>query len=68
MKEKLELDKYEMGIIINSLNLLRNNQIMEEKPTEPVDDLIMKIVKVYEISEKKNNLVKCLRKDSGRSI
>lgn len=65
MKDKIELDKYEMGIIINSLNLLRNNQIMEEKPTDPIDELIVKICNIY---EKKNNLVKCLRKDSGRSI
>ena len=64
MKEKLELDKYEVGIIINALNVLRNNQIVEEKPTDAIDELLMKL---FTINEKKNKLVKCLRIDnSGR--
>lgn len=48
MKEKMELDKYEIGIIINALNVLRNNQIAEEKPTDAIDDLLMKIFPIYE--------------------
>ena len=64
MKEKLELDKYEIGIIINALNVLRNNQIVEEKPTYAIDELLMKLFPIY---EKKNKHVKCLRIDnSGR--
>lgn len=64
MKEKLELDKYEIGIIINALNVLRNNQIVEEKPTDAIDELLMKLFPIY---EKKNKHVKCLRIDnSGR--
>lgn len=63
MKEKMELDKYEIGIIINALNVLRNNQIAEEKPTDAIDDLLMKIFPIY---EKKNKQVKCLRIDNGR--
>jgi|LSQX01.1.fsa_nt_gb 3-deoxy-D-manno-octulosonic acid (KDO) 8-phosphate synthase len=42
--KKVELDEYEQGIIINALNLLRNKQIREKGPTDPVDDLIMKII------------------------
>ena len=41
---KLELDEYEQGILINALNLLRNQQIRENRPTDPIDDLIMKII------------------------
>ena len=64
MKEKLELDKYEVGIIINALNVLRNNQLVEEKPTDAIDELLMKLFPIY---KKKNKLVKCLRIDnSGR--
>ena len=48
MKEKLELDKYEVGIIINALNVLRNNQIVEEKPTDAIDELLMKLFPIYE--------------------
>ena len=42
--KKLEIDEYEQGILINALNLLRNQQIRERRPTEPVDELIMKII------------------------
>jgi len=63
MKEKMELDKYEIGIIINALNVLRNNKIAEEKPTDAIDDLLMKLFPIY---EKKNKHVKCLRIDNGR--
>ncbi len=41
---KLEIDEYEQGILINALNLLRNKQIIECRPTDPIDDLIMKII------------------------
>ena len=41
---KLEIDEYEQGILINALNLLRNQQIREKRPTEPVDELLVKII------------------------
>ena len=41
---KLEIDEYEQGILINALNLLRNQQIRDRRPTDPIDELIMKIV------------------------
>ena len=40
MKEEikvLELDKYELGILINALNEFRNKMIKEGKDTEYVD-------------------------------
>ena len=42
--QRLELDEYEQGILINALNLLRNQQIREKRPTEPVDELLVKII------------------------
>ena len=42
--KKLDIDEYEQGILINALNLLRNQQIREKRPTDPIDDLIMKII------------------------
>ena len=42
--KKLEIDEYEQGILINALNLLRNQQIRERRPTDPVDELIIKII------------------------
>ena len=41
---KIEIDEYEQGILINALNLLRNQQIRESRPTDPIDELIMKII------------------------
>ena len=41
---KLEIDEYEQGILINALNLLRNQQISDKRPTDPIDELIMKII------------------------
>ena len=41
---RLEIDEYEQGILINALNLLRNQQIRDKRPTDPIDDLILKII------------------------
>ena len=46
MKEEryhIALDKYDRNIVLNALNTLRNNQVKEERPTDPVDDLIIKV-------------------------
>lgn len=66
MKEEmrtLEIDKYEYGIIINALNLLRNQQIKESRPTDPVDELLIKVI---ETPQKKSPFIKMLMKDSVR--
>ena len=41
----LELDKYELGILINALNEFRNKIIKQGRYTDPVDELILKINK-----------------------
>lgn len=46
MKEEryhIALDKYDRNIVINALNTLRTRQIQEERPTEPVDELISRV-------------------------
>ncbi len=46
MKEEryhLALDKYDKNIMLNALNTLRTQQIQEERPTEPVDELISRV-------------------------
>lgn len=43
MKEEryyIALDKYDKNIMLNALNTLRTQQIQEERPTDPVDELI----------------------------
>ena len=42
--KKLEIDEYEQGILINALNLLRNQQLRDSRPTDTIDELIMKII------------------------
>lgn len=54
-KRVLVLDKYEQGIIINALNEMRRGLLAEQKPTDEVDELLIKAIdaptkkpKVYE--------------------
>ena len=45
MKEEervLTLDDYEYGVVVNALNELRNDLIEEKRPTDAVDDLLLK--------------------------
>ena len=39
----IALDKYDKNIVINALNTLRTRQLQEERPTEPVDELISQV-------------------------
>ena len=41
---RIEIDEYEQGILINALTLLRNQQIKDGRPTDPLNDLIEKII------------------------
>ncbi|EQB19891.1 hypothetical protein UNSWDHB_2827 [Dehalobacter sp. UNSWDHB] len=40
----LTLDTYEHGIVVNALNELRNDLIKEERPTDAVDELLLKTI------------------------
>ena len=43
-KRILELDKYEHGVVINALNEMRNDLIGEERPTDIVDEVLLKAI------------------------
>ena len=38
------LDGFEQRLMVNGLNDFRNDLLREEKPTEDVDDLILKVI------------------------
>ena len=45
MEERvLKLDNYEYGVVVNALNDLRNDLIEEQRPTDAVDDLLLKTI------------------------
>lgn len=44
----LELDKYEIGILINALYQFRNNLIKKEEDTELIDVVLTKALKAPE--------------------
>ena len=43
-KRVLTLDKYEHGVVINALNEMRNDLIEEERPTDIVDEVLLKTI------------------------
>ena len=40
----LELDKFEIGIIINALNEFRNKLLKEDRDSDPVDEVLLKVL------------------------
>ena len=44
--KKIKLDNYELKLVINSLNDLRNKLISENRDFEIVDELLMKYINV----------------------
>ena len=58
---KFEFDRYEIGIMIRALNELRNKQIREERPTDPVDELM---IKLYNSQENTNIFTKLFRRNA----
>ena len=66
MKEEikvLELDKYELGILINALNEFRNKMIKEGKDTEYVDEVLLRPI---DAPPKKKVLTRSMRRDEYR--
>jgi len=47
-KTTIELDKYEAGVIVQSLNEKRNQLIKEQEPTDAVDAVLLKVINVIE--------------------
>lgn len=40
----LELDRYEHGVVINALNEMRNDLMEEDRPTDIVDEVLLKTI------------------------
>lgn len=47
-KINLELNREEVGLIINSLNELRNIKIKEEVNVDSINELLLKVIDKYE--------------------
>jgi len=45
-KIKIKVDEYEYGLIVNALNEFRNKQIREGEPTDFVEEVMEKILKL----------------------
>lgn len=43
-KRVVEVDKYEYGIIVNALNDKRTELMKEERPTDAVDEVMLKVI------------------------
>lgn len=43
-KRILALDPYEHGVVINALNEMRNDLIGEDRPTDIVDEILLKTI------------------------
>ena len=43
-KHVLELDHYERGVVINALNDMRNDMIGEDRPTDIIDEVLLKAI------------------------
>ncbi|MDD4474948.1 MAG: hypothetical protein PHV95_04030 [Eubacteriales bacterium] len=56
MKEKkriLQIDRYEQGFIVQTLNEKRNEMLKQNRPTDFVDEIILKTIKAPEKSIRK---------------
>ena len=54
-KRILELDKYECGAVFESLNEKRNQLIQENRPTDTIDDVLLKVIAVINEPIKKEH-------------
>ena len=54
-KRVLDLDEYEHGVMVNALNELRNDLIEEERPTDAVDELLIKTIDAPTKKQKRRN-------------
>lgn len=51
-KKTLVLDQYEYGVIFHSLNDRRNRMLEENRATDAVDDVLLKVIHAMEPSGK----------------
>ncbi len=46
--KKIKLDNFELKVIINSLNEMRNKLLNQNKETDIIDELLLKYINVLE--------------------
>lgn len=54
-KRVLTLDHYEHGVVINALNEMRNDLLEEERPTDIVDEVLLKVIDAPTKKEKRRD-------------
>lgn len=54
-KRVLTLDRYEHGVFINALNEMRNDLLEEERPTDIVDEVLLKVIDAPTKKEKRRD-------------
>ena len=54
-KRVLTLDRYEHGVVINALNEMRNGLLEEERPTDIVDEVLLKVLDAPPKKEKRRD-------------
>ena len=52
-KKVITVDDFDYRLMVNGLNNFRNDLIKEDKPTEDVDELILKVIDAPTKKEKK---------------
>ena len=40
----MTLDRYEHSVVVNALNEMRNDLLEEERPTDIVDEVLLKVI------------------------
>ena len=49
------LDRYEHGVVINALNEMRNDLLEEERPTDILDEVLLKVIDAPTKKEKRRD-------------
>ena len=62
-KNKIEIDRYEIGIVINSLNTMRNKIKEEQKAPTEINEILLKII---DETDKKKVFSRTLTRGNGR--
>lgn len=54
-KRVLTLDRYEHGVVNNALNEMRNDLLEEERPTDILDEVLLKVIDAPTKKEKRRD-------------
>ena len=65
-KRVLTLDRYEHGVVINALNEMRNDLLEEERPTDIVDEVLLKVIDAYKASLE--DISEAIRENQGDKL